>query len=113
MDPLVPCQQLPFGDTGFLLQPRVLIDKLDEGTVVAGLVRTIINTPAPPLPVYEKTTDLFLDKCQLFKVPLQERHFLLLGFTVAISNHIVVLFTDFVQLNLQLNHLKKPGQRLS
>lgn len=38
--PLVPCQQLPFGDTGFFLQTRVLIDKLHERNHIMELVRT-------------------------------------------------------------------------
>jgi hypothetical protein len=65
------------------------------------------QAPHPtPLPLYEKRTDLFLDKCQLFKVPFQERHLLLLSLAVAVSNDIVVLFTDLVQLNFQLDHLQ-------
>jgi len=54
---------------------------------------------------YENSTDLFLDKCQLFKVPFQERHLFLLSFAVAVSDNVVVLFTDLIQLNLQLDHL--------
>ena len=61
----------------------------------------------PWLPLYEKSTDLFLDKCQLFEVPFQERHLLLLSLAVAVSDHVVVLFTDLIQLNLQLDHLTK------
>jgi len=57
------------------------------------------------LPLYEKTTDLFLDKRQLFEVPFQECHLFLLSLAVAVSDDIVVLFADLVQLNLQLNHL--------
>ena len=106
MDPLVPRQQLPLGDTGFFLQPRVLIDKLHERNRNNGSGQNCRHS-TPRLPRYEKSTDLFLDKCQLFKVPFQERHLLLLSFAVAVSDDIVVLFTDLIQLNLQLDHLTK------
>jgi hypothetical protein len=78
-----------------------------KGTVLTGLGQ---NLRPSLLPLYERTTDLFLNKRQLFKVPFQERHLLLLSLTVAVSDHIVVLFTDFVQLNLQLNHLTNRSE---
>src|SRR6266478_9233578 len=76
-----------------------------KGTVTTGRVRTA-DAPPRPLPLYEKITDLFLDKCQLFKIPFQERHLLLLSLAVAVSDDIVILFTNFVQLNLQFDHLR-------
>ena len=104
MDPLVPRQQLPLGDTGFFLQPRVLIDKLHERNRNNGSGQNCRHS-TPRLPRYEKSTDLFLDKCQLFKVPFQERHLLLLSLAVAVSDDVVVLFADLVQLNFQLDNL--------
>lgn len=73
-----------------------------KGSATTGLGQ---NPPPTLYPPYEKSTDLFLDKCQLFQIPFQERHLLLLGLAVAVSDDIVVLLANFVQLNLQLNHL--------
>jgi hypothetical protein len=41
----------------------------------------------------------------LLKVSLQEGHFLLLCLRITISDHIVVLLLDFVQLYLELDNL--------
>ena len=48
---------------------------------------------------------LFLHKGQLFQVALQERHLLLLRLAVAVPDDIVVLLLDFIELDLEFNHL--------
>jgi hypothetical protein len=41
----------------------------------------------------------------LLKIPFQESHLLLLRLRITVSDHIVVLLLDLVQLNFQLNDL--------
>ena len=41
----------------------------------------------------------------MLKIPFQECHLLLLRLRITVSDHIVVLFLDLVQLNLQLDNL--------
>jgi hypothetical protein len=59
-------------------------------------------------PTPKKKTDLFLHQSQLLEVTFKESHFLLLCFCVAVSNDIVILLLDFIQLNLKLNNLAQP-----
>jgi len=49
---------------------------------------------------------LFLNQRELLKVPLQERHLLLLSFVIAITDDVVVLLLNFIQLDLKLDHLQ-------
>ena len=49
---------------------------------------------------------LLLHNRQLLKVPLQKRHLLLLRFAVAVPDHIIILFLDFVKLYLKFNNLR-------
>jgi hypothetical protein len=48
---------------------------------------------------------LFLDQRQLFKISFQESHLLLLRLRITVSNHVVVLLLDLVQLYLELDDL--------
>lgn len=48
---------------------------------------------------------LLLDQRQLLKISLQESHFLLLCLRIAISDYIVVLFFDLVQLYFEFDNL--------
>jgi hypothetical protein len=60
----------------------------------------------------QQKTCLFLDKRQLFQIPLQEGHLFLLRLAVAITDNIVVLFLDFIQLNFKFNNLKRRSAPL-
>ena len=73
--PLVPRQKLALCDTSLLLERGVLVN------------------------------ELLLYKCKLFEVTLEERHLLLLSLAVAVADDVVVLLLDFIELDLEFNHL--------
>lgn len=75
LDPLVPGQKLPLGNSNLLLQPRVLFNELP------------------------------LDMRQLLQVTLQERHLLLLSTVVAAAKDVIVLLPSFIKRDFKLNNL--------
>lgn len=48
-------------------------------------------------------------KSQLLKVSLQESHLLLLCFAVAVAYDVVVQLPKFIELDLELHHLRKDA----
>lgn len=50
-------------------------------------------------------TNLFLHEGELLEVALQEGHLLLLRLGVAVTDHVVVLLLNLVELDLELDNL--------
>jgi hypothetical protein len=96
--PFVASKQLPFSDTSFLLQCRILIDKLDKGSQ-SGTEQQ------------GRCEYLFLDQRQLLQIALQERHLFLLRLAVAVANDVIVLLFELVQLDFELHHLMEQSQQ--
>jgi hypothetical protein len=53
----------------------------------------------------DKDTNLLLNVSKLLKISFQESHLLLLGFVVACTQYIVVLFSSFIQRNFEFDYL--------
>ena len=77
VDPLVASEQFSLCNTRFLLQRRVLVNKL------------------------------LLNHRELFKVSLQEHHLFLLRLTVAVTDDIAILLFNVVELNFKFDDLKQ------
>lgn len=57
--------------------------------------------------------DLFLHQRKLLQIAFQKRHLLLLGLAIAVTNHVVVLFFQLIELDLKLHDLNWKSIRLT
>ena len=81
----IPCQQLALGNSSFLLQCGVLVDKLHMSPRQSHAEGRLAFC-----------TYLLLNQGKLLEVALQERHLLLLSFAITVADDIVVLLFDLV-----------------